>query len=225
MTILSEFDLDPRTTALLVIDMQNDFCHPDGFFAGAGHDVSTCAAAVQQTKKLIEQVRPLGLPVFWSQSINPEPPKYKFPPLRFRAPRESDEFQKKVGGTNCFVPGTWGTEIVDDLSPQPEDVIIQKPRYNVLYNTPLEGEMRARGIDTLVMAGVTTNCCVETTSRDAFIRDYHVLVLSDCVAAFKNEWDLHEASLKNLALFFAVISTSDEFVEELKARTRETAAV
>jgi len=145
--------------------------------------------------------------------------------LRFRAPRDSAAFQKRVGGTNCFVPGAWGTQIVDELSPQPEDVVIEKNRYDVLYNTPLDSELRSRGIDTLVMAGVTTNCCVETTTRDAFIRDYHCLVLSDCVAAFKNEADLHEASLRNLGLFFAVIATADEFVEDLRARTREAAVV
>jgi nicotinamidase-related amidase len=225
MNTLSEFDIDPARTALLCIDFQNDFCKPEGFFAGAGHDVSTCQAAVDRTAWLLEQVRPLGIPVFWSRSVNPDPPRYKLPPLRFRAPRESAKFQEKVGGTNVFAPGTWGAQIVDDLEVRPEDVVIDKPRYNVFHRTALEDELRSRGIDTVIVTGVTTNCCVESTSRDAFMRDFAVLVVSDCVAAFGNEWDLHEASLRNLSLLFAVIAPADEVVEELRARTPATAAV
>jgi ureidoacrylate peracid hydrolase len=225
MGLLSQFDLDPARTALLVIDMQNDFCKPEGFFAGAGHDVSTCQAAVDRTRALLGEVRPLGIPVFWSRSINPEPPVYKLPPLRFRAPRESAHFQEKVGGTNCFMPGSWGAEIVDDLPVGADDPVFDKPRYDVFHGTRLEQELQARGLDTIAVAGVTTNCCVETTTRDGFIRDYHMLVLSDCVAAFGNEWDLHEASLRNLELFFAVVATADDFVEELRARTPAAASV
>ena len=225
MTSLSEFEIDPARTALLVVDMQNDFVKRDGFFAGAGHDVSTCQAAVDRTKWLIDQLRPLGIPVFWSRSINPEQPHYKLPPLRFRAPRDSDRFQESVGGTNVFAPDSWGAQIVDDLQPAPEDVVIDKPRYNFFYRTPLEDELRSRGIDTLVVTGVTTNCCVESTSRDAFMRGFHVLVASDGVAAFGNEMDLHEASLRNLSLFFAVIAPAEEVAEELRARVREPAAV
>jgi ureidoacrylate peracid hydrolase len=223
MTSLAEFEIDPARTALLVIDMQNDFVKPEGFFADAGHDVSTCQAAVDRTRWLLEQVRPLGIPVFWSRSINPEPPKYKLPPLRFRAPRDSEKFEQSVGGTNCFKPGSWGAEIVEDLPVGAGDVVIDKPRYNVFFRTPLEDELRSRGIETLAVAGVTTNCCVESTSRDAFMRDFGVLVLSDCVAAFGNESDLHDASLRNLALFFAVISNAEELADELRARIPATA--
>lgn len=225
MTSLSEFDLDPARTALLVIDFQNDFCKPEGFFAGAGHDVSTCQAASDRTAALIERVRPLGIPVYFSRSINPEPPKYKLPPLRFRAPRDSETFVEKVGGTNTFDPDSWGAQIVEELVPEPDDIVIDKPRYNMFHRTDLEDRLRARGIDTVVLTGATTNCCVESTGRDAFMRGFAVLVLTDCVAAFGNEWDLHEASLRNLSLFFAVLGTSDEFVEEMRARTGHPAAV
>lgn len=225
MGALSEFELDPARSALLVIDMQNDFCKPEGFFAGAGHDVSTCQAAVDRTRQLLEEVRPLGIPVFWSRSINPEPPVYKLPPLRFRRPRESPDFQESVGGTNCFKAGTWGAEIVDDLPVGADDVVLDKSRYNFFHRTGLEDELRSRGIDTILVTGVTTNCCVESTSRDAFMRDFAVLVVSDCVAAFGNEWDLHEASLRNLELFFAVVASADEVVGDLRARTAAAAVL
>ena len=225
MTSLSEFELDPARTALLCVDFQNDFCKPEGFFARAGHDVAPCQAAAERTAWLLEQVRPLGIPVFWSRSVNPEPPRYKLPPLRFRVPRESEAFEESVGGTNRFDANAWGAQIVDDLEVRPEDVVIDKPRYNVFHGTALENDLRSRGLDTIIVTGVTTNCCVESTSRDGFMRDFAVLVVSDCCAAFGNEWDLHEASLRNLSLLFAVIAPADEVVEELRARTPAAVAV
>ena len=154
----SEFDLDPARTALLVIDFQNDFCHEDGFFAGAGHDVSTCMAAARSTARLIDEVRPYGIPVFYSRSINPERPAYRLPPLRFRAPRESDAFRAGVGGKNTFEPGSWGAQLVDELSPAPDEVVIDKSRYNMFHRTQLEEELRASGIDTILIAGAKTYC-------------------------------------------------------------------
>lgn len=225
MNPLSEFDLDPERTALLVIDFQNDFCHEDGFFAAAGHDVSTCMAAARRTARLIDEVRPYGIAVFYSRSINPERPTYKLPPLRFRAPRDSDAFRVGVGGKNTFEPGSWGAQLVDELSPAPGEVVVDKPRYNMFHRTELEEQLRARGIDTILITGATTNCCVESTSRDGFMRGFAVLVLTDCVAAFGNEWDLHEASLRNLSLFFAVLATADEYVEDLRSRVPQPAAV
>jgi ureidoacrylate peracid hydrolase len=225
MSALSEFELDYARTALLVVDMQNDFCKPEGFFAGAGHDVSTCQGAVDRTRVLLEQVRPYGLPVFWSRSINPDEPQYTLPPLRFRAPRESEEFEQSVGGTNAFDPGSWGSQIVDDLRVAPEDVVIDKPTYNFFYKTPLEEELRARGIANVIVTGVTTNCCVDSTTREAFIRDFGVLILSDCVAAFGNERALHDASLHNLSLLFAVVAEADDLVEDLRERAPEPAGV
>jgi ureidoacrylate peracid hydrolase len=224
VTALSEFELDPATTALLVIDFQNDFCHPDGFFAGAGHDVSTCQAAAERTAWVIDRIRPLGIPVFFTRSINPKKRDYKLPPLRFRKPPESAEFVKGVGGKNAFDPDSWGAQLVDELVPGPDDVVLDKPRYNVFHRTDLEEQLQARGITTIVITGATTNCCVESTSRDGFMRDFDVLVLSDGVAAFGNEWDLHEASLRNLSLFFAVIATAGEFVEDMHARAGAPAA-
>jgi ureidoacrylate peracid hydrolase len=215
---LSQFDLDPSRTALLAIDFQNDFCHADGFFARAGHDVSSCQEAAERTAWLIEQVRPHGIPVIWTRSANTNPRPYGLPPLRFRRPRQSDAFVEGQGGTNVFEPGSWGHAIVDELVPGPDDLVLDKLRYNAFHNTGLDEELRGRGIDTLLVTGVTTNCCVESTSRDAFMRDFDVAVVSDGSAAFRNEEDLHEASLRNLSLFFAVIATAADVAERLAVR-------
>ena len=214
MTALGDYTFDLERTALVVVDMQNDFCKPDGFFAGSGFDVSRCAEAVGRVQALLEEVRPLGVRVVWTKSMNNDPPAYKLPPTRFR--RHEDDSLRGVRGSDYFVRGARGTEIVPELSPRADDVVVEKPRYDGFYRTALEDELRAREIDTLVFSGVTTNCCVDTTARVAFMRGFHVCVLADCVAAFGQEWDLHEASLRNLSLLFAVVSTSDELVAALK---------
>lgn len=207
--------LEPGRTALLVIDMQNDFCHEDGFFSKAGHDTSTCLSAATRAASVIERVRSAGVTVVFTKSINPRPPQHRLQPRRFRSPRDSESFEQGVGGTRQFVPGTWGSELVGELIPEESDLVVEKRTYNVFYETDLEQFLRARGIDTLVFSGVTTNVCVETSARDAYVRDFDVLVLSDCTAAFKNEWDLHEASLRTLDLVFGVVASSHDFLSAL----------
>ncbi|HEY7044046.1 MAG TPA: isochorismatase family cysteine hydrolase, partial [Nocardioidaceae bacterium] len=96
-----------------------------------------------------------------------------------------------------------------------EDTLVDKPTYDALFATSLEEDLRRRGIDTLVVAGVTSHCCVDATVQAAFVRGFDVLVLSDCVAAFADETDLHEATLHVLALLFAVVAPSAAFLEEL----------
>ncbi len=205
MSGLSQFDLDADRTALLLVDLQNDFCKPEGSFASAGHDVSACLAAVERTKRLLEDVRPLGVAVLWTKAIATASPEHRLLPLRFRS-----------GGTESFLPGSWGFELVDELRPKPGDVVIEKPCYSGFLGTPLGEELRRRGVETVAVAGVTTNCCVDTTARDAFMRGFGVVVVSDCVAAFRDEWDLHEASLKNLSLLFAVVASASELLGALR---------
>jgi ureidoacrylate peracid hydrolase len=212
---LAEFDLDPRTAAFLAVDLQNDFCSDEGFFARAGHDVSTCRRAAEATASLVHRLRPLGVPVIWTKMVAGESPPLRLPPLRFRAPRDSEEFVEGVGGTLLFAAGTWGAELADGLPVEDGDRILEKATYDALFGTGLEEELREQRIDTLVVAGVTSHCCVDATVRAAFVRGFNVLVVSDCVAAFGNEADLNDATLRVLALLFAVVAPADAVVEAL----------
>jgi ureidoacrylate peracid hydrolase len=215
---LDGFALDPRSLALLVVDMQNDFCHEQGFFARAGHDVSPCRAAAEQTGRLVPDVRRSGVPVIWTRMIAGEQPELKLAPIRFRAPRESGEFVEGVGGTLLFAPGSWGAELVDGLPVEPGDLVVDKPTYDALFATGLEEELRRRGVDTLAVAGVTSHCCVDATVRAAFVRGFNVLVLSDCVAAFGAEQHLNDATLEVLALLFAVVAPAAALAQQLRER-------
>ena len=197
-----DLDLQVERTALLVIDAQNDFCSPSGYFADMGFDVGPCTRVTSRIAATVTDLRARGFPVVWTMSTNTDPPRRRLRPLRFR--------RDAPGGRppDQFTPGSWGWQIVDELAPQDHDLVIQKPRYDAFLRTSLEAELRSRGVDTVVITGVITNCCVDTTARSAFMRGFDVLVLEDCVATFAEERDLHDASLRNLSLLFAVVESS-----------------
>jgi ureidoacrylate peracid hydrolase len=194
-------DLRSDRTALLVVDVQNDFCHPNGYFAGSGFDVGPCSRVVELIAENVAALRERGIPVVWTMSTNADPPRHRLLPLRFRryaGERPPDQ----------FTPGSWGWQIVDRLEPHPDEIVVRKPRYDAFLRTSLEEDLRSRGVDTVVITGVITNCCVDSTARSAFMRGFDVLVVEDCVATFAEEYDLHEASLRNLSLLFAVVRDS-----------------
>jgi ureidoacrylate peracid hydrolase len=194
--------LDLARTALLVVDVQNDFCHSDGYFAGVGFDIRPCADVAARLKPVVADARSLGLTVVWTMSTNADPPAHRLLPHRFRRPGGEDR------PPDQFVPCSWGWQLVDAFEPQADELVIRKPRYDAFLRTSLEDELRIRGIETVVVGGVITNCCVDTTARSAFMRGLDVLVLEDCVGTFAEERDLHDAALRNLSLLFAVIGDS-----------------
>jgi ureidoacrylate peracid hydrolase len=212
---VSVIALDPARTALLVVDMQNDFCSPGGFFDTAGHDVTPCASLVAPLAKLVADVRATGARVVFTMTVRTEPQRQRLRPSRH--PVATESVAPGTLGNDRYAPGAWGTAIVDGLTPSTGDLVIEKPRQSGFYRTSLYDDLEAAGVDTVAIAGVTTNCCVDTTARDAFMRDLDVVVLSDGVAAFGRERHLHDATLENLALFFGVVATSDELLAGLRA--------
>jgi nicotinamidase-related amidase len=198
--------LDPRRTALLVVDVQNDFCSPDGFFARNGLDVSPGAAVVRRIVGLVDGARRSGLQVVYTKSVRAEPARQRLAPSRpFYA-----------GGTP-LASGTWGSELVDGLAPAAGEVVLEKPRYSAFHRTGLDGDLRARAVETVALAGVTTNCCIDSTMRDAYMLDFDVVVLADCVAGFGGEEALHDATLRNAELLFGVVATSEQLLAALEA--------
>jgi ureidoacrylate peracid hydrolase len=210
----ADLSLDPARTALLVVDMQNDFCAPGGFFDGAGHDIGPCTALVPHIAQLAADVRAAGALVAYTMTVRTEPQKQRLRPKRH--PVAGDGAAPATRGSDRYLPGAWGTAITEELAPTEQDLVVEKPRQSGFYRTTLQEDLAHSGIDTVAIAGVTTNCCVDTTARDAFMRDLDVIVLSDAVAAFGQERHLHDSTLENLALFFGVVATSGEFVAGLR---------
>ncbi|MBI4321300.1 MAG: cysteine hydrolase [Chloroflexi bacterium] len=192
----TRFVLDPSETALLVVDMQNGFCDPQGTLARSGRNYLPQYEIVPRVKELVHLCRAAGIHTVWSiQKHFPDDMARK----RHKIPSHLD----KQGSLPCLAD-TWDAELVDVLKSEvrPQDDVLEKHRSSCFYNTTLEVKLRMRGITTLIVCGVSTNYCVESTIRDAYARDYDIVMVEDCTAC---PWeDLQKATVKNVEIFYGM---------------------
>jgi ureidoacrylate peracid hydrolase len=199
-------------TALIIIDMQNGFCHEDGFMNKIGLDWTTSRDAIGPVKQLADAARAADLPVFYTRyTLNPD---YSDAGL-------ITEIFPEIMEAKGMVRDTWDAEIVPELAPQPGDRVIDKTRYSAFYDTDLEQQLRDLKTEALIVCGVTTNVCVESTVRDAFFRDIRVIVPSDATAAVTPE--LHEGALEDFRYSFGPVVTVAELEEAMQAMTTSVA--
>ena len=220
-----EFSLNPEKTAIIVVDMQNDFGSEGGMFALAGIDISPIRAVIGPTARVLASARAAGMTVIYlkmefdgdlSDAGGTDAPNYlKHLPLNIgkvvKAPDGSD--------SRILIEGSWNTDVLPELSPHPSDLLVSKHRYSGFFETDLDELLRQKGIKTLVFTGCTTSVCVESTLRDAFYRDYRCLLLSDCTAEpiGNNEArSNHEASLEVVKLLFGWVTDSQSYLEALR---------
>jgi ureidoacrylate peracid hydrolase len=198
--------IDPKTTALLLIEYQNDFTSEGGALHSGVKPVMESTNMLSNTAHAATMARAAGVTVMFVpisfaegfREITPEP----------------YGILKGVVEANAFVRGTWGAQIVDSLSPSSEDIIIEGKRgLDTFASTNLDFILRSRGIKTLVVAGFLTNCCVESTARTGYEKGFSVVALSDCAATLSEE-EQHFTFEKNLPMF-ARILTHTEFLSEL----------
>jgi nicotinamidase-related amidase len=171
----------PEHTALLVIDMQNDYCSPGGASGRIGCDLSYIRAIVPRVRALIAAARRVHIPIVFTKfTIEPGAAGLSGPDLLRRGPIATSN-----GAT---VKGTWGHELVPELPyRQDEDLTIEKPRWSSFIGTDLDCFLRSSGVKTVAVAGVLTQGCVESTVREAVAYDYYVAVAQDCVASTDRE--------------------------------------
>ena len=211
-------------TAVVVVDMQNDFASPGGMFHRAGIDVRGIQAIVAPTARLLDAVRAAGMLVVYlkmgfqpdlSDTGAPDAPTWlKHVPFQVGAEVVSPD---GVLG-RILIRDTWNTDIVVELRPHDVDLVVWKNRYSGFYGTDLDAQLRSRGIDTCIVVGATTSVCVESTVRDATFRDYRCLVVEDCTAEPIGADALRtnkEASLSVLELLFAWITDSAAVTDAL----------
>jgi nicotinamidase-related amidase len=189
LTTLDEL-VDPRHTALVVIDVQNDFCAEGGLMHEMGKDLSMMKPALGNLRRVLEGARAAKvLPIFIQNTWLPQHGVASGPWLRFMIVRYGMDPSR-----GCTVQDTWGGEILSEVAPAKSEIVVRKWRSNSFIGTNLDLVLRAHEIKTVVITGVVTQGCVESTAREASFRDYYVVVLEDCVATYDRE--LHEASLK-----------------------------
>jgi nicotinamidase-related amidase len=184
---------------LLVIDMQNEFLTESGvdFFHNA-------LDIVPNVKRVIQACRKAGVPVIYTGHAHEDPAVDG---------GMTAEWWPEIKEGRCLVKGKKGAEIYGPLAPRKGERVIWKKRYSGFYNTDLESELRELGVTDLIITGILTNVCCETTARDAFMRDFRVFFTADATAS--SEPEFHVASLKNLAYAFAYVLTVDSLLNQV----------
>lgn len=220
--------IDIEKTAIIVVDMQNDFGSKGGMFDRAGIDLSMIQSAIPPTANVLDAARAAGIKiVYLKMGFQPDLSDLGSADSRNRVLHLLFGVGQTVRATNgkesrMLVRDTWGTDIVSDLVPQPDDLVIYKHRYSGFYQTELDNTLKQLGITNLIFTGCTTSVCVESTIRDAMFRDYLCVLLADC-AGEPIGHDLprsnHEATLLLVQMLFGWVSSSSDFVKALDAQS------
>jgi ureidoacrylate peracid hydrolase len=211
-------EVDFAKSAVVVVDMQNSFASKKGMLDLAGVDISGAPAVVRAVSEVLDAARRADVPiVFLKMGYRPD--------LSDGGGPASPNWHKELGirmmnrqpelkGTLVTI-GSWDFDIVDELKPRPQDLVIVKTRYSGFARTPLDDELRKRGITHLFFAGIATNVCVESTLRDAFFLDYWPILIAD--AAMGSDPRMHEATLHNVETFFGWTISTAAFIAALRS--------
>jgi nicotinamidase-related amidase len=208
--------LTPARTALLVIDMQRDFLVPEGYAAQAGLDIAPLAATIGPIGKLLAVGRQAGLLIVHTREGH-VPDLSDCPPYKLkRSRRAGAEIGSKGPLGRLLIRGEVGHDFVEALRPQRQELVIDKPGYSAFAHTELQHVLITRGIDTLIMTGVTTEVCVSSTLRAAIDLGYRCITVSDACAS--SDSALHKAALAMIGVeggIFGEVATTAEVVERL----------
>jgi len=209
--------LDLARAALVVVDMQNDFCHPDGWLASIGVDVTPARSPIEPLQRLLPELRAAGTSVVWLNWGN-RPDRANLPPgvLHVYDPDGAGGgigAPARPGGSPTLQAGSWSAAVVDELKPEPGEPCVDKYRMSGFWDTPLDSILRNLGVTTLLFAGVNVDQCVFATLVDAACIGYDVVLLEDCCATTSPAF-CHDATVYNVAQCFGFVTTSTALLEE-----------
>jgi len=199
--------VDRAHTAVLVVDMQNDFCAPDGYVAKQGWDVQPMIAMADRLRRFLDAARPHVRIVHVHGQY--EPPFM---------PAQMVERLRRLGIPPYCQPGTRGIEFYPGFEPRPEDLVITKRTFTAFAHTELDFLLRNLGVRTVVVTGTFTNVCVDSTARDAYVNDYYVVVPEDLTA--NPDVESQHAALKTLGHFFGVVVPSSDLLAAWQGQRR-----
>ena len=195
--------MDNERYALLVVDMQNGFCHPEGSFPKIGRGLEGAMEAVGNAAVAVSQARAAAIPVVFTRHV--------YRPGRPDEGAALIRNSPELAGVSGLAAGTWDADVCAELGCGPDDLVVDKVRFDAFQWTSLEPLLRGLNVTALMICGVVTNICVETTARSAFMRDFPVTLLADCCAAKTRR--LHELSVEVLSSYelAGIASVTDGF--------------
>jgi len=216
--------IEPTRTAVLVVDMQNDFGSEGGMFARAGIDISGIRRAVAPTARALAAARAVGIKiVYLKMAYRPDLSDLGAPGSVNRVRHERLGVGQAVRApdgreSRILVRDTWNTEILAELAPEPGDDVLYKTRFSGFYATDLDARLRRLSVRHLIVTGCTTSICIDSTVRDAMFRDYVCVLLSDCMdepigSALPRR--NHDATLLTAQALLGFVSDTDRFVDAL----------
>lgn len=209
--------IEPRSTAVIVVDMQNAFASKGGMFDLAGIDISGAAPAIDVNRRLLAACRKAGIEVIYlqmgfkpdlSDAGDPSLPVYH-KELALIMMRSRPELAGRL-----LIEDTWDWQIVPDLTPEPGDTVIRKARYSGFARTGLEDRLNSRGIRHLLFTGIATNICVESTAREAYFRDFWPILVEDAMNQSGPEFN-RQATLWNFEHALGWVTTSADVMAAL----------
>ena len=199
--------VSPEHCAILLVDVQNDFCAEGGAMHREGNDLSLVQDMMPRLERFLESARNAGVRCIWIKNV------YNTGPNFYLSEVWLEQAARKRNGLYVRHPvcqaGEWNGDFYR-IRPQPDEAIVVKHRFGAFESTDLDLVLRSQGIRSVVMTGIATNVCVETTARQAFMRDYYVVFASDCTATYSQR--AHDATLQNIDHFFGQVVTSEEIM-------------
>ena len=213
-----KISINPSATAIVVVDMQNAFARKGGYFDLIGFDISRTEKIIGSCKEIITAGREKGMKVFYlqmefdpslSESGGPNSPRGR----KSRAStliREHPELKDRL-----HIHGAWGTDIIDELKPQPDDIIVRKQKHDGFIGTNLDAILKTSGIKYLIFVGTATNICVESTLRHAFPLGYFPILISDATSPMGPPFT-QEATIYNIQSTFGWVTTAGKFLSALR---------
>lgn len=198
----------PEHTAVLVVDMQNDFCDPNGFVATKrGTDLTDTRAIIPKLVELLDKAREVKATVVLVHMSTAD--NDLTGPILDRL--------KRISASERTCPeGSWGAELIPEIVPAPNDVMVYKNRYSPFIKSDLDTNLRDMGIKTLIITGVATNVCVESTARDGYMLDFYIVMPRDLVACAHQE--LQDISLRNIESYFGIITSAQQIMDTWSTR-------
>jgi ureidoacrylate peracid hydrolase len=196
--------LEPKKSAILIIDMQNDFCHPEGAFGKSGLNLATVHQMIPVLKRFVDTARTLGVEIVHVRSFHDE--KYLSPPMRAR--------NRQLGRERAICPeGGWGSEFYE-IIPVGNEMVVTKHTYSAFIGTDLQQRLVTQGTEALMVTGVLTNVCCESTLRHGFMLGFYTFLVEDCCASIDQA--AHLATVENVRKYFGWAFRSDDLIHFLQ---------